>query len=155
LSVVVQQGRPAKIVIHTDVFVEHLAGKREPSVLRLAMATFFCYTTVFQAIELFSMARTETEAKAIEDSMSAMKLLGLNPKNARRFGSLFEQHKRLDRWDMLTAGLCVESRLPLLTDRRSSFRGIDGLVVVPTGLVTQQASAADILRLATSKKRLS
>ncbi len=74
-----------KIVVHTDVFLGHLVAVRQPSVLRQAMGKFFCYATVFHAIELFSLARSKQEEKAIEDAMSAVKVLGLNPKNARAY----------------------------------------------------------------------
>ena len=106
-----------KIVIHTDVFLEHLSGSRHPSVLRQAMGKFFCYATVFQAIELFSLAESEKECRAIEDSMAAMKVMGLNPKQAQKYGALLTSSKHLDTLNVLIAGLCLESKLPILTDR--------------------------------------
>ena len=134
-----------KIVVHTDVFLEHLCGDRRPSVLRQAMGKFFCYATVFHAIELFALATSDVEQKAVEDAMSAMKLLGLNPKNAKRYGELLATRKQLEPWNLLIAGLCMESRLPLLTDRNGEFRGIRGLVIVPTQLIGRFESASDIL----------
>ncbi|MBI1805752.1 MAG: hypothetical protein HYR76_01720 [Ignavibacteria bacterium] len=72
-----------KIVVHTNVFLDYVVqDHKNESVLRLAMQKFFCYTTVFNAIQLFALARTEKERRVIEDSMSAMKILGLNAKNA-------------------------------------------------------------------------
>jgi predicted nucleic acid-binding protein len=135
-----------KIVIHTDVFLNHLCGAEKPSVLRQAMSKFFCYTTVFQAIELFSLARTEREFQAVEDAMAAMKLLGLNPKNARKYGELLASNRKVDSWNILIAGLCLESRLPLLTDRKRDFGGLKDLVIVPTKLVGLRNSAEEILR---------
>lgn len=137
-----------KIVVHTDVFLEHLCGTRHPSVLRVAMQKFFCYATVFQAIELFSLARSEMEYAAIEDAMSALKLLGLNPKNAKKYGELLKSGKGVDRWDVLIAGLCIESRLPLLTDRRKGFHRMKELLVVPTRLLTEHTLAEDVLHAA-------
>jgi len=142
-----------KIVIHTDVFLDHLAGSRRPSVLRESMGKFFCYATVFQAIELFSFARLESEYRAIEDSMAALKLLGLNPKNARKYGELIASCRNVTRWNILTAGLCLESRLPLLTDRRQDFKGVPGLLLVPSRLVRQFDSGAEIIRAAQKKRR--
>jgi predicted nucleic acid-binding protein len=137
-----------KIVVHTDVFIEHLCGDRRPSVLRRAMGKFFCYATVFHAIELFSLAKTGKEAKAIEDSMAAIKVLGLNPKNARMYGEMMSSNRKRDRWNILVAGLCLESRLPLLTDRKSEFGGMMGIVIVPTKLVISNKSAEEILAIA-------
>jgi predicted nucleic acid-binding protein len=100
---------------------------------------------VFQAIELFSLARSEKEYAAVEDAMSAMKILGLNPKNAGTYGALMASSKRVDRWNVLIAGLCIETRLPLLTDQGKRFRSFRGLVVVPTRAVRHENSAEDIL----------
>lgn len=121
-----------KIVIHTDVLLDHLYGNRQPSVLRQTMRKFFCYATVFQAIELFSLAETEKEHKAIEDSMAAMKIMGLNPKQAQKYGTLLTSSKRLDTLNVLIAGLCLESGLPILTDRKQDFKGIKNLRIIST-----------------------
>jgi predicted nucleic acid-binding protein len=134
-----------KIVVHTDIFLEHLYGTSHPSTLREAMTRFFCYSTVFQAIQLFSLARTEYQRKAIEDSMAAMKILGLNPKQARRYGSLLMSFKHLDPLHVLIAGLCLESKLPILTDRKRDFRGIKGLTVVPARLISRYESGHEIM----------
>ena len=130
-------------MIHTDVFVEHLCGGEHPSVLRQTMSRFFCYTTVFQAIELFSLAKSEKERMAIEDSMAAMKIMGLNPKQARKYGELLASSKRV--LNVLIAGLCMEGKLPILTDRKPDFKGMRGLVVVPTRLISRFESGHEIL----------
>lgn len=142
----------AKILVHTDVVLDHLSGTRRPSVLRLAMSKFFCYTTVFQAIELFSLARSDEEAAAVENAMAAMKVLGLNPKAAQRYGKLVAANARRERWHVLIAGLCIESRLPILTDRRSDFAGIEGVTIVPTHLLRSERSGEAILRTARQKR---
>lgn len=124
-----------RIVVHTDVLLDHLTTATRPSALRRIMASHFCYTTVFQAIELFAVMRSERERKAVEDCLSAMKLLGLNPKRSARYGELFRGHPRHRAIDLLVAGLCLESGLPLLTNRSRDFRGIDGLKVVRPGAI--------------------
>ncbi|MEO8166714.1 MAG: hypothetical protein ABI623_00615 [bacterium] len=139
-----------KVVIHTDVFLDYLTGARQPSVLRLAMSQFFCYTTVYQAIELFALAKTEVEIKAIEDSMSAMKVMGLNPKKARMYGELISSNKKTSVWNILIAGLCLESRLPLLTDRKKDFSGIKGLKIIPTKLLRGRTSDSEIINVVQS-----
>lgn len=128
----------SKVVVHTDLFLDHLTGRTAPSRLRRAVGNYFCYTTVFHAIELFSLARTEKEARAVEDAMAAVKLLGLNPKNARRYGRLLSGATRTTPWNVLIAGLCLESRLPLLTDRADDFVGINGLTILPTSVLSRQ-----------------
>ena len=110
------------------------------------MGLFFCYTTVFQAIELFTVMRTSEERSAAEDAMSAMKLLGLNPKNAPLYGKLFAAHPGRRPMDLLVSGLCIESRLPLLTGRRKEFGDIAGLSLISPRSITAGHSAPDILR---------
>jgi predicted nucleic acid-binding protein len=114
---------------------------------------FFCYTTVFQAIELFALAQSDEEAAAVENAMAAMKVLGLNPKTARRYGKLIAANSKRERWNVLIAGLCIESRLPILTDRRSDFAGIEGVTIVPTRLIRSERSSEAILRRARQKRR--
>ena len=135
-----------RIVVHTDLFIDHLCGDKHPSILRQAMNKFFCYATVFQAIEMFSLARTKRELAAVEDSMAAMKLLGLNPKNAKKYGELMAPKSKYDRWTLLIAGLCVESRLPLLTARGRDFAGVKGLQIVSPALIARHATGAEILK---------
>jgi len=106
-----------RVVVHTDLFLEHLAGTRTPSVLRVAARTFFCYTTVFNAIELFAGARGARERTAMRHAMGAVKVLGLNARSAVRSGALFRKHPKADPLLLLVAGLCIESGLPLLTNR--------------------------------------
>ena len=131
-----------KIVVDSDLFLSHLHGGRSPSLLRLALQRFFCYTTVFQAIELFASGRNERELKAIEDSMSSVKVLGLNAKNARLYGAVLSEKKDLMR--TLVAGLCREGKLPLLTGRPREYRGY-GVRIVPAALVVKYATGHEIL----------
>ena len=122
--------RARKIVVGTDILLDHLRRRRRPSVLRVAMRSYFCYTTVFSAIELFVLARNATERKAVRDSMAAMKLLGMNPKNAPLHAALFRSHRSRRTLDLLNAGLCLETGLPLLTGRTEAFKGIRGLTLL-------------------------
>jgi predicted nucleic acid-binding protein len=135
----------AKLVVHTDILLDHLRGADHPSILRRTMGLFFCYTTVFQAIEVFAGMRTAVERRWAEDAMSAMKLLGLNPKNAPRYGRLFARHPGRSPMDLLVAGLCIEARLPLLTGRGKEFAGIKGLKLISPRMITRGKNASDIL----------
>jgi len=94
------------------------------------MMKFFCYTTVFTAIELFALARTERERAAMRGAMGAMKLLGLNAKSAGRIGDLVAKHSGGASLALLSAGLCVESGLPLLTNEAANFRGVRRLRII-------------------------
>ena len=101
----------------------------------------FCYTTVFNAIELFALAKTKRESRAVEEALSAMKILGLNAKNAPNYGDLFASARRPRTMDLLTAGLCLESKLPLLTANPEAFQGIRGLVLVTPAQLGKRSGA--------------
>jgi len=105
------------------------------------MSRYFCYTTVFSAIELFTGARNARETRAVEDAMAAMKVLGLNPKNAASYGSLFRRHRGRRPMDLLVAGLCCDTGLPLLTARRAAFSGIRGLTILTPGDILEGPGA--------------
>jgi predicted nucleic acid-binding protein len=136
----------SKIVVHTDIIMDYLLhdGKTE-SVLRLAMQKFFCYTTIFNAMELFSIARNEKERRAVEQSMSAMKILGVNAKSAKYYGKLIAEGMKLPRMNALIAGICLESKLPVLSGQPKEFSGVKQLRIVPSGVVKKGLSAAEIL----------
>jgi predicted nucleic acid-binding protein len=121
----------SKVVIDTDLLLEHVAGTPGgPSKLRRLMAQAFCYTTVFNAVEAFGLCVTERERRAVEETMSAMKILGLNAKHGKAIGALTARRGRAADLPLLIAGLCRESRLPLVTGRPERFRGLRGLEVI-------------------------
>ncbi len=147
---------PKKIVIDTDVFIDHLTHRgasndeRGRSALRKAMSMFFCYTTVFNAIELFSFCSTEEEREAVESSLQTVKVLGLNGKSGKKIGIL-RGHTRRSKEDdlrLLIAGVCLESRLPLLTGRGTVMRKYRPLIVVPSKLLHHIDNADEIFRRA-------
>ena len=128
-----------KVIIHTDVLLDFLTHKgSSPSILREAAQKFFCYTTVFNAIELFSFARTARERTAVEDAMRGMKILGMNAKSAKRSGTLLAGAKNLSIINAMVACLAFESKLPILTRNPQEFRGVKGLDVLSTGMLRRE-----------------
>jgi predicted nucleic acid-binding protein len=96
------------------------------------MSQYFCYTTVFNAIELFSLCNSANERLVVENVMHSIKILGLNGKSAKNVGRYFSQSRAEHLRDMetLIAGVCLESRLPILTGRPQRYRGIRALRVI-------------------------
>jgi predicted nucleic acid-binding protein len=120
-----------KVVVDTDLLLEHAAGTADgPSRLRRLMAQALCYTTVFNAVEAFGLCVTARERQAVEDAMSAMKILGLNAKHGKAIGAMTARRGRAADLPVLIAGLCRESRLPLVTGRPERFRGMRGFEVI-------------------------
>ena len=120
--------RIRKIVVDSDIIIDHLVTGNKRSVLRILMEQYFCYTTVFNAIEVFSYAKSKKELETIGDAMSAMKILGLNAKSAKNIGGLFARDRSLTG---LIAGVCVESKLPIVTRRGSRFKKAPKVKVIP------------------------
>ena len=109
------------------------------------MMKFFCYTTVFNAIELFSLAENARERHAVEHALSAMKILGLNAKHAKRYGEWFAQVPAVSAFNKLIAGICIESRLPLVTGEPGAYHGIKGLKIIRSSSVKNELTATQIL----------
>lgn len=142
-----------RVVVDSDIILDHLEGATSPSVLRRLMGLFFCYTTVFQAAEVLARARTKGEVQAMHDAMGAMKILGVNARGASRYAELLRSARTHDRWRMMIAGLCLESGLPLATGREREYRIFRQLLVLPASLITAGAAAEDILEAARSRGR--
>jgi len=140
-----------RVAVDSDVILDHLHGSASPSVIRRLLGIFFCYTTVFQAAEVISRAQTPSELEAMQDAMGAMKLLGVNGRGATRYGQLLRSYGARDRWTVMVAGLCLESRLPLVTGRGQEYRRFPGLLVVGPRLIRPGASAEEILEAARAR----
>jgi predicted nucleic acid-binding protein len=121
----------SKIIVHTDIFIDYLLHDRDSdSALRKAMGKYFCYTTVFNAIELFSLASGAKEREAVERALSAMKILGLNAKHSRQYGMRLANAKKLPRMNGLIACMAIDSKLPILTGLPDEFKGMKGLTLL-------------------------
>jgi predicted nucleic acid-binding protein len=131
-----------KVVLDTDILLEHLLHREGASYLRKAMTVFFCYTTVFNAIEAFSVARSKKEIQAVDDAMSALKVLGLNSKSAKAAGKIFSNVSlgKTAEISALIAGVCLESKLPIVTLNPRRYAGIKQLRVVPAQMMDRSSA---------------
>lgn len=132
-----------KIVVDTDIILDHLVHGDGASFLRMTMNAYFCYTTVFNAIEAFSMARSKKEIQAVDDAMSAMKVLGLNAKSAKSIGKIYSNDISVGKKVLpaLIAGVCIESRLPIVTMNPIRFSRIKHLRVIPAQKLISTSAA--------------
>lgn len=120
--------RSRKIVVDSDIIAEHLTTTEPVSILRRLMREYFCYTTVFNAAELFSAARSQREIQAVEDALQSMKILGLNGKSAKNIARTLRSS--IESMTGLIAGVCMESKLPIVTLAPKRYAGIKNLVVL-------------------------
>ena len=116
-----------KIVVDSSIIADHLTTANGESLLRKLSKEYFCYTTVFNAIELFAVSNSLKETQAIEDAMSAMKVLGVNSKSAKNIAAVVSSSK--NNFTALVAGVCIESKLPIVTLNPKRFSGIKKLKV--------------------------
>lgn len=128
-----------KLLLDTDVFRAHLQEQTGPSALRLAVGRYVCYTSVCTALELFAGAQSAAGRRQVEDALGAVKILGINARNAPRYGRILRSMRHPDPLAAMVAGLCLDAGLPLVTDRGENFRGITGLRCVPTRALAQHA----------------
>lgn len=117
-----------KIVVDSGIIIDHLTTAEPVSALRRVMKEYFCYTTVFNAAELFAAARTKKESQAVEDALHAMKILGLNGKSAKNIAVPLRAARAT--LPGLIAGVCIESRLPIVTFDPQRFAGIKKLEMI-------------------------
>jgi len=117
-----------KIVVDSSVIAEHLTTKKSTSILRRISQEYFCYTTVFNAIELFAAAGSQKETQAVQDAMDALKVLGINPKSAKNIASVVSSNT-MD-YTTLIAAICIESKLPIVTLNPKRFSRIKHITIV-------------------------
>ncbi len=110
-----------KIVVDSSIIAEHLTTVRSESLLRELSKKYFCYTTVFNAIELFAVSKSPKETQAIEDALNTMKILGVNAKSAKNIAEIVSSSKK--DFAALIAGVCIESKLPIVTLNPKRFSG--------------------------------
>jgi len=125
-----------KIVVDSSIIAEHLTTVNSESILRALSKEYFCYTTVFNAIELFAVSKSLKETQAIDDAMSAMKVLGVNSKSAKNIAAIVSSSK--DDFSALIAGVCIESKLPIITLNAKRFVGIKKLKVNPIKVLAKR-----------------
>lgn len=116
-----------KIVVDSGIIAEHLTTTNAESILRKLSKEYFCYTTVFNAIELFAAAKSLKETEAVQDAMNALKVLGINSKSAKNIASVVSSTKK--DFAALIAGICLESKLPIVTVNPKRFVGVKNLKV--------------------------
>jgi len=125
-----------KVVVDTGVIAEHLTTSRKQSYLRELSAQYFCYTTVFSAIELFAAAGSLKETQAVQQAMDALKVLGINPKSAKNIGKVVSSTGTQDT-TALVAAVCLESRLPLVTLQPKRYKRYKALQVIDLRSIIQ------------------
>lgn len=119
-------------LIETDVLREYLVTKN--SLLRTALSTGVCYTTMYNALEIFRLAKNEGEKEVVKNMLSVVRVLGFNYRYAEQFALIIKEIEEQSKTDLtereaLIIGMAKTSKLTILTreyyDRYSSLQGVD------------------------------
>jgi predicted nucleic acid-binding protein len=110
-----------QFLIETDVLRDFLRAKKgEETLLRKALRSGTCYTTMVNALELFRSARTKKESEAILQMLMAVRVLGFSARYAEGFAA--EAHEieqqtglHLEDREVMIVGMAKASKLIILT----------------------------------------
>jgi len=120
------------IVADSDVLIDSLRG-RQPAAGRVALElrTGSLATTVVNAFELLSGAKSAKERHKVETLLAALAILPLDERSARTAAAirrqLEAQGETIGMADYLIAGICLERSAILLTRNRGHFERVPGL----------------------------
>jgi hypothetical protein len=137
-----------QLLIETDVLAEYLTAlPGEKTLLREALKTTVCYTTMLNAMELFRAASTTEQRASVLQMLYVVRVLGFNARYAEPFAEFGEQIEHetgnvLTDREALVLGMARASKLAVLTrsffDRYSTFKIVPVFNHVP--LETELAS---------------
>jgi hypothetical protein len=129
-------------LIETDVLHEYLVTKN--SLLRTALSEGVCYTTMYNALEMFRLAKNEGEKEVVKNMLSVVRVLGFNYRYAEQFALIINEIEEksktiLTEREALIIGMAKTSNLTILTrelyGRYSLLVGVNveqGTATVPT-----------------------
>jgi hypothetical protein len=121
-----------QFLIETDLLKEYLVTRN--SLLRAALSEGVCYTTMYNALEIFRLARNEAEREAVKNMLSVVRVLGFNYRYAEQFARTSREVEEVMKTDLtereaLIIGMARVSKLVILTreyyDRYSSLGGVE------------------------------
>ena len=121
-----------QFLIETDVLREYLVS--HSSLLRSALREGVCYTTMYNALEIFRLAKSEAEREVVKNMLSVVRVLGFNYRYAEQFALIIKEIEGQSDTDItereaLIIGMAKTSKLTILTreyfDRYTSLHGVD------------------------------
>ncbi|MDP4229008.1 MAG: hypothetical protein Q8916_01230 [Bacteroidota bacterium] len=122
-----------------------LASQKGKTILREALTTGICYTTMFNALELFRAAVTQDERDAVLRLLMVVRVLGFNARFAQSFAEtaleiehatgIIPSHR-----EALTIGMAKASKLTILT--KVYFDRYHAMKVVPVIRSSEEVPSA-------------
>ncbi|MEP7235018.1 MAG: hypothetical protein ABI778_06960 [Ignavibacteriota bacterium] len=111
-----------QFLIETDVLKEYLiAPNGEQTLLRKALATGVCYTTMLNALELFRSCKTKAETDAVLQMLMVVRVLGFNARYGQTFAELANEIETgssitLNHRESMIVGMAKASKLTIVTN---------------------------------------
>ena len=125
-----------QFLIETDILREYLvAAKGEETILRKALSNGVCYTTMYNALELFRAAGGKDENDAVMQMLMVVRVLGFNSRYAQSFAESAQEIENrtgivLSQRELLIVGMAKASKLTIVTnDLYERYRSV-GIVSV-------------------------
>lgn len=121
-----------QFLVETDVLREYLVS--QSSLLRSALSEGVCYTTMYNALEIFRLAKNEAEREVVKRMLSVIRVLGFNYRYAEQFALIIKEIEDESKTDItqreaLIIGMAKTSKLTILTreyyNRYRSLHGVD------------------------------
>lgn len=122
-----------RLVIDTDVVIDHL--RKKTGVLNHVLANYTCALTAINLYELRSVPfLSDRQRQTLEDVLKITDILPFNKPSAEQaaevWNTLRAQGQLIGGQDVQIAGVCLASRLPILTRNTSHFKRVPNLVVL-------------------------
>jgi len=110
-----------QFLIETDILQEYLvAAKGNETVLRKALSQGVCYTTMYNAFELFRACRGKEESDAVLQMLMVVRVLGFNSRYGQSFAETAKEVEKasgviLTHREALIVGMAKASKLTIVT----------------------------------------
>ena len=136
-----------QFLIETDVLREYLiAVPGEETTLRKALALGVCYTTMYNALELFSAAISKLETDTVSQMLLVVRVLGFSARYAQNFAEIAQEvalrtNLQLTERETMVLGMARTSKLTILTKDhfvRYSACGVAPVLISPEAVPVGQ-----------------
>jgi predicted nucleic acid-binding protein len=129
---------PKRLVLDTDVIIEHLRGKTDPSLISQLQEEFALATTPINSFELYYGAykskNPRTNLASVKGFLSTITSLEFDEASAERSGHVLAQLESkglaIDPRDLFIGCISLAHGYPLLTRNRRHLERIPGLLVL-------------------------
>ncbi len=109
-----------ELFIETDIILDFLNNNNNrPSALELAMSGYNCFTSMYNASELYFGCVNENETEFVTSVLRAVKVIGFNS----RYSMLIPRFREAESVrDAMICTVCYHNKLPILTSNVEKYK---------------------------------